>query len=332
MLRFQNILSVLFGGPRATRLPLALGLLLAGCSPQKADIPAPAGSPSASSDLLSTKTSFPANLTANLGNGVNLQPSYYNGGYPDFGWSLMKQQTRIKTVRIEIEPDKVTQAKNWIAQAKSNGYTIIATYHKSSVLGSDNTAELTAAANWWKTNYTTLGGGFTINLMNEWGSHNLSANSYSTAYNSAISIVRQVYGGPIIIDCPGYGQETAVAASAAKGYNCTPIADQNIILSLHIYPNGYNQALSHNLQRSDLDDLASAGRPCLIGEFGNSPAGPVYWQDLVTYGKGKGWTVLGWAWNGDGGGMNMVTPSWATNGGATSFSLSSYFSQVYNLL
>lgn len=294
--------------------------LLSSCARHAADFPTPLAPANA------------ANLTAGLGNGVNLQPSYYNGGNPNFGFSLMKQQVKIKTVRIEIEPDKVSQARNWIDQAKANGYAVIATYHKASVLGSDNVAELTAAANWWKANYGALGGGFTINLMNEWGSHNLSANSFAVAYNSAISTVRQVYGGPIIIDCSGYGQETAVAASAVKGFNSTRLTDTNIILSVHIYPNGFNQALNHNLQRSDLDDLASAGRPCLIGEFGNTPAGPVFWQDLVSYGKGKGWTVLGWAWNGDGTGMNMVSPAWSSNGAATSFTLSSYFSQVYDLL
>jgi hypothetical protein len=261
-----------------------------------------------------------------------LQPSYYNGGNPNFGWSLMKQQTKIKTVRIEIEPDKVSQAKNWIAQAKANGYAVIASYHKYTVLGSDNTAELTAAANWWRTNYATLGGGFTINLMNEWGSHSISSNAYAAAYNSAISTVRQVYGGPIIIDCAGYGQETATAAAAVKGTGGTRINDTNIILSVHVYPNGYNQAKNRSLQNADLDDLASAGRPCIIGEFGNSPAGSVNWQGVVTYAKSKGWTVLGWAWNGDGGSMNMVSPSWASNAAATSFTLSPYFSQVYNLL
>ena len=296
-------------------------LLLASCATSEV---APASQPAA---LVTT-----TNLTASLGNGVNLQPSYYNGGNPNFGWSLMKQQGNIKTVRIEIEPDKVSQAKNWIAQAKANGYAIIATYHKSAVLGTDDANELTAAANWWKTNYSTLGGGFTINLMNEWGSHSISANSYAVAYNSAIGTVRTVYGGPIIIDCPGYGQETATAAAAAKGYNSTKINDTNVILSVHVYPNGYNQGKNHNLQNADLDDLASAGRPCLVGEFGNTPAGPVNWQGVVNYAKGKGWTVLAWAWNGDGTGMNMVSPAWSDNGGATSFTLSSYFNQVYALL
>ena len=315
-----------FSGLKPSRAGQLAGLLLlaGGFLSSCADRPADESVPQA--------TTQTADLTSGLGNGVNLQPSYYNNGNPNFGWSLMKQQSRIRTVRIEIEPDKVSQAKNWISQAKANGYAVIATYHKSSVLGSNNTGELTAAANWWKANYGALGGGFTVNLINEWGGHDLSADAYARAYNSAIATVRQVYGGPIIIDCPGYGQETATTAAAVKGYNSTRINDTNIILSVHVYPNGYNQGKNHYLQNADLDDLASAGRPCLIGEFGYAPSGPVNWQGVVNYAKGKGWTVLGWAWNGDGGGMNMVNPSWASNAGATSFTLSSYFSQVYNLL
>ena len=272
--------------------------------------------------------------TAGFGNGVNLQPSYYNGGNPSFGWSLMKQQTKIKTVRIEIEPGYVTQAKSWISQARSNGYAVIATYHKASVLGSDNTSELNAAANWWVANYSNLAsaGSFTINLMNEWGSHNLSANAYASAYNTAISTVRRVYSGAIIIDASGWGQETAIAAAAAKGTNGTKINDGNYILSAHIYPGSWNQAKGRYVNKSDIDDMASSGRPCMIGEFGNSGGSGADWSGIVDYARGKGWTVLAWAWNGDGGSMNMVTPSWASNGGATSFSLSSYFNTAYSKL
>lgn len=263
------------------------------------------------------------------GDGVNLQPSYYNNGNPNMAWSLMKQQTKIKTVRIEIEPDKVQQAKTWIADAKANGFAVVATYHKASVLGSDATSELTAAANWWKTNYNTLGGGFIVNLMNEWGSHNISSNSFASAYNSAISTVRQVYSGQIIIDIPGWGQETRTAADAVKGTNGTKINDANIILSTHIYPGSWNQGRNRFLTNADLDEMASAGKPCIVGEFGNSGGSGADWSGLVDYARNKGWTLLAWAWNGDGGSMNMVSPSWASNGGATSFTLSSYFNVVY---
>ncbi|RAJ08551.1 hypothetical protein LX64_01204 [Chitinophaga skermanii] len=274
-------------------------------------------------------------LTNGIGHGVNLQPSYYNGGNVNFAWSLMKAQTKIKTVRIEIEPSaNINTVKSWISAAKSNGYTVICTYHKSTVLGSDNTTELNAAASWWVSNYANLAsaGSFIVNLMNEWGSHNITANSYAAAYNTAISTVRQVYSGTIIIDIPGWGQETATAAAAVKGQGGVKLNDTNIILSVHIYPNGWNQGKNHTLQNIDLDDLASAGRPCMVGEFGNQPAGSANWSGMVNYAKSKGWTVLGWCWNGDGGNMNMVTPSWATNATATSFSVSSYFSTIYNLL
>jgi mannan endo-1,4-beta-mannosidase len=274
-------------------------------------------------------------LSLGLGDGVNLQPSYYNSGNVNFGWSLMKSNTKIKTVRIEIEPTvSITTVKSWISQARSNGFSVIATYHKASVLGSDNVSDLLAAANWWKANYSSLAsaGTFTVNLMNEWGDHNLTASAYASAYNQAIPIVRKVYSG-IIIDCSGWGQETHIAAEAILGTGGTKISDGNIIPSVHVYPNGWNQALNHNLQNSDLDDLATAGKGGIIGEFGNSPSGSVNWSGIVTYAKSsKGWTVLGWAWNGDGGSMNMVTPSWSSDPTATSFSESSYFNTVYSLL
>jgi hypothetical protein len=270
--------------------------------------------------------------TNGWGNGVNLQPSYYNSGNPNLGLTLMKKQTKIKTIRLEIEPDKVTQAKSWISQIKAQGYNLICTYHKATVLGSDNASELTTAANWWKTNYSALAayGSFTINLMNEWGSHSITAASYASAYNSAIKIVRTVYSGNIIIDIPGWGQETYTAYQAIKTAS-TKITDSNITLSTHIYPGNWNQGRSHTFIKSDLDDLSNTGKPCLVGEFGTG-SGSCDWSGCVDYAKSKGWTVLGWCWNGDGGSLNMVTPSWASNPTATSFSLSSYFTTINNKL
>lgn len=270
-----------------------------------------------------------------FGNGINLQPSYFNGGNCDLGWDLMNQKANIKTVRIEVEPGQETNAKRWISEAKANGKTVIVTYHKSKVLGSDNTAELDAAATWWKNNYASLGGGFTVNLINEWGSHNITSAAYASAYNSAISTVRTVYDGKIIIDIPGWGQETATAACAVKGCNGgIKINDVNIILSAHIYPGSYNQGKGRYMNTSDIDDLASAGRVCMIGEFGNIGGSGADWYAITSYAKSKGWTILGWAWNGDGLGMNMITPQFQayTAGSPKTYSTTSYFNTVYNLL
>ncbi|KQS36764.1 hypothetical protein [Pedobacter sp. Leaf194] len=277
-------------------------------------------------------------VEVNFGNGVNLQPSYANNGVVKFGWELMKQYTKIKTVRIEIEPDKVSQGKLWIQQALSNGYSVIATYHKYTVLGSDDANEVVAAANWWKTNYASLSasGAFTINLINEWGSHGITAKNYAETYNNAISIIRGVYTGKIIIDCPGYGQETTTAAQAISGTGISgvKITDTDIILSAHVYRNGYNQNKGRNINISDIDDLYATGRACIIGEFGNEPAnGPVDWSAIVTHAKSKGFKVLGWCWNGDGGTMNMVSPTWYTNPNPAAFVPNTpYFDAIYNLL
>lgn len=274
-------------------------------------------------------------IDTSISNGVNLQPSYYNNGNVDFGWALMKQYQKIKTVRIEIEPSvDINTAKAWISQALSNGFHVIATYHKYSVLGSDDASELLKAAQWWKDNYYTLSsaGSFTINIMNEWGSHNLSASAYASAYNNAISVIRQVYSGYLIIDCPGWGQETSTAVQAVSQSTAIKISDSKIILSAHIYPNGWNQAKGHAVQTSDIDELKASGRPCVIGEFGNDPAGSADWADIVRQAKLKGFGVLAWAWNGDGGTMNMVSPQWSKNATASSFSAGSYFNTVYDLL
>jgi hypothetical protein len=102
--------------------------------------------------------------------GVNLQPSYYNGGNVTMGWETMKNFTEIQAVRIEIEPDMVEQGREWIRQASEQGYQMIVTYHKYEALGSDDSAELQAAAEWWRVNYQSLSqaGTFEVNLMNEW--------------------------------------------------------------------------------------------------------------------------------------------------------------------
>ena len=267
-------------------------------------------------------------------NGVNLQPSYYNSGNVDFGWSLMNANTAIQVVRIEIEPGSETQAKSWIAQAKANGKTIIATYHHFPDNGSDSASALTTGGSWWVTNYAALSaaGSLQVNLMNEWGSHNQTSNTYASAYNSAISLVRGVYSGNIIIDIPGWGQEPIIAAQAINGTNGTKINDTNITLSSHVYPGAWNQAANNWLTASDLDTMASAtGRTCMLGEFGTG-SGSADWSGIVSNAASKGWRVMGWAWNGDGGVLNMVSPAWVSNPTATSFTTNSYFSTIYPLL
>ena len=268
-------------------------------------------------------------IVYSFNNGVNLQPSYYNNGNVTFGWDLMHIYSQIKTVRIEIEPDKVEQAKSWISEAFQNGYEIIATYHNCSILGSDNPNDLINAAHWWVTNYNTLkqSGDFTINLMNEWGSHDQTAETYASAYNNAITIIRQVYSNNLIIDIPGWGQETDIAAAAS-----ILIYDQNITLSSHIYPQSWNSVQQRYIQPSDIDTLYKTNRTVLIGEFGLIGSGNTDVNSVITRAKELNISVIAWAWNGDGGSMNIITPYWYNNAIATVYSESSYGNTILSML
>jgi hypothetical protein len=264
-----------------------------------------------------------------LPNGVNLQPSYYNSGNVNFAWPLMQTYPAIKTVRIEIEPDSVTPATTWIAEAQNNGYHVIATYHKSTVLGTNDPQELMLAAQWWQDNYQILGGNFIINLMNEWGAHNLSPSDYANAYNPAIDQVRTVYAGDIIIDLPGWGQDAGVAADAIP-----LITDPNIALSAHIYKDSWNG--TDTFSRQDIRRILKTGKPCIVGEFGpieNTPGtGYCNWAYCVKFAKSKGMTVIGWCWNGDGNDHNMVTPNWVEDPLPADPLTSAYFNEIYGKL
>ncbi|MFC7194066.1 hypothetical protein ACFQL4_04385 [Halosimplex aquaticum] len=183
---------------------------------------------------------------ADFGDGVNLMPPYYCSGDQDLGWDLMGEYPDIETVRIEIEPPSMGEsqatmddAKRWIDEAYQHGYDVLATYHHHPHNGSADAAHLQNAADWWVEQYDYLSqdAEFTINLMNEWGNHDVTADEYASAYNDALSTVRDgtSYSGPIVCDAPGWGQGTYRLADAVES-----IDDDDLILSAHVYPVGWN--------------------------------------------------------------------------------------------
>lgn len=245
-----------------------------------------------------------------LANGVNLQPSYCFGGDVDLGWDVMDGSfSRIKSVRIEIEAGQEVNAARWIREATSKR-TVIATYHDKDMLDDPkrlkDPGELLKAAAWWATYYPTLSksGNFTINLLNEWGGKKNPADDFAAAYNEAIKKVRGVYSGPIVVDMPGFGQEVHTGVLALAKFT-----DRNIVPSMHVYPNAWDDARNVAVTTADVDELKATGLDCIVGEFGdNGKAEATKWKDVVNYAKSKGWPVFAWAWSGDGGIMNMIEP------------------------
>ncbi|MDA9774123.1 cellulase family glycosylhydrolase [Saprospiraceae bacterium] len=262
-------------------------------------------------------------------NGVNIQASYHNGGYVNIGWELMETYPAIEAVRIEIEPNRIYQAVTWIEEAHEHGYQVIATYHDSKKLGSDNRDDLNMAAQWWKDYYTILAssGPIIINVMNEWGSHDLSAKKYAEAYNEAISTIRTVYDGQLIVDVPGYGQATKIAADAYPLFE-----DKKIRYSVHVYTSAFNREEQRWLSAEDLEYLNTCGAKCMVGEFCDASLGGADWCGLIDKCYEAGWPLFGWAWNGDGKNMNMIEPHWKDEPLASSFTPTEFMQIIIDKL
>lgn len=299
--------------------------------------------------------------------GVNLSPSYTNGGNVGVGWGLMSQQTKIKAVRVEVDP------KGWnfslaahgriIQEAinQANITKIIVTYHDSGCLGCDDTAKLTAAATWLVNNKAALhltDPKVRINLFNEWGGHQISSTAWANAVNSAVKIIRA--GGltnRLIADVPGLGQESIRGANGIK-----LVTDTNVVPSMHLYGSCYDEGSKNSaevqaagLTASDVSTLGqcqtkymnrliAAGRGFLIGEYGTRQSGnsDSTYLGMVTTGRASG-DVYAWAWNGDGGSMSMVGQGFKSyqSGNLNNFvngqdsygyTLSGYFNEVYPYL
>jgi hypothetical protein len=77
--------------------------------------------------------------------------------------------------------------------------------------------------------------------------------------------------------------------------------------------------------------MLQTGLPCIVGEFGPIGNGDCNWSACVNYASQNGISLLGWCWNGDGEGHNMVDPYWKIDPLATNFSPhGNYFNTIYD--
>lgn len=293
--------------------------------------------------------------------GVNLQPSYTNGGNVDIGWGLMKAQTKIKAVRIEIDTGafgfNLDAHSRIIKEAidQANITKVVITYHDKSCLGCDDATKLQNGARFFVNNRTKLYLGnpkIRINLFNEWGSHNISSTNWANQINAAVKIIRDAgISDRLIADVPGLGQGAIRGANGIK-----QVTDTRVVPSMHLYSTCYDagakvdsELIAAGLTAADKDDgwgrcktkymqaLVRSGRGFFMGEFGTRQAGDkiseAFYKDIITAGKSYG-DIYAWAWNGDGGDMNMASPTfqpYVVNSPKT-YSKSGYFNEVYAFL
>ena len=234
------------------------------------------------------------------------------------------------TVRIVIRPQDGNTAwthnngiygiKRMLHDAKALGLSVILAYYVRDYMDAYNPNAMYNASQWWLGNLSVLKpeGEYAINILNE----PRAAGDAVTWRNQQTNAVQRLrsngFTGPIVIDAPGYGHETRFLSQ--EGGNVAPY-NTNVIFSLHVYPDSfYNGGLPGTTNPGSgggdvtfMNNLrAAAQRPIIIGEFGDTGGqftnfrGRV--QEFVNNAQQSNANcgATGWAWNGDGLGMNAA--------------------------
>jgi mannan endo-1,4-beta-mannosidase len=120
-----------------------------------------------------------------------------------------------------------------------------------------------------------------LNVANEWGPTDSGDSAWATAYESAITTLRNAgYTCPLVIDSGSWGQDPAdIIKYGAEVFDSDP--QKNVIFSIHIYglwgPDGATTNGQFPLD-AELQQVVSAAAgkfPVILGEFGpQTTAGP----------------------------------------------------------
>lgn len=292
-------------GPRLALALVAL-TVLASCEKEPDVAPQAPGAPAAQSQDFRGPESV---------RGVNVNQEY---GTVDFA---AIKRAGFNTVRIIIRTDiqvyrdrgfgNITQM---MRAAKAQNLSVVLTLYRKDYMDAYNPNATYNATQWWLGKLDELKQqniDYAINLLNEPRAAP-TAQQWSNQQTNAVQRLRSNgFTGPIILDAPGYAHETAFVR--AEGRNVAP-NNTNVVFALHVYPNTfYNGGLptDPNQDVRFMEDLRrAANRSVIIGEFGDTGGSQVNQrarvQQFVQHAQASTANsgAIGWAWNGDGLGMN----------------------------
>lgn len=103
-----------------------------------------------------------------------------------------------------------------------------------------------------------------INIANEWGDHNTSAEHWKESYKKAIAILRDAgYKTTLVIDAPGWGQDIyAIQKYGKELLEADP--EHNLLFDIHMY---YSWNDAEKIDR-ELQKTYDMNLPLVVGEFG----------------------------------------------------------------
>ena len=240
--------------------------------------------------------------------GVNVAHAWYTG-YTELS---IKAAANLgaNTVRVVLADggkwNKTTysEVEKIVSCCKENKVVCVLEVHDAT--GSDSTADLNKAVDYWKELKDLLNQNteyVIVNIANEWcGSWD--ANNWANGYKSAVKALRDAgINNMLMVDCAGWGQypdsikyrgEEVAAADSHK----------NTVFSIHMYEYSGGDA---NTVKTNIDNALAVGAPLVIGEFGHRHSnGDVDEKTIMSYCEQKGVGYLGWSWKGNSGGVEYL--------------------------
>jgi mannan endo-1,4-beta-mannosidase len=197
-----------------------------------------------------------------------------------------------------------------ISQARSYGFkAIVLEVHDTTGYGDDSSAcTLDRAVDYWIEIKSVLDGQedfVIINIGNEpIGNNSSYVSQWANWTKSAIQRLRNNgFTHVIMVDAPNWGQDwtNTMRNNASDVLNADSL--KNTIFSIHMY-GVYNTA---SKVQSYISYFYNNNLPLCIGEFGNYHTdGDPDEQAIVQYARQYGYSIFGWSWCGNGGGVEYL--------------------------
>jgi hypothetical protein len=197
-----------------------------------------------------------------------------------------------------------------ISQARSYGFkAIVLEVHDTTGYGDDSSAcTLDRAVDYWIEIKSVLDGQedfVIINIGNEpIGNNSSYVSQWANWTKSAIQRLRNNgFTHVIMVDAPNWGQDwtNTMRNNASDVLNADSL--RNTIFSVHMY-GVYNTA---SKVQSYISYFYNNNLPLCIGEFGHYHTdGDPDEQAIVQYAKQYGYSIFGWSWCGNGGGVEYL--------------------------
>lgn len=257
---------------------------------------------SAAGFYVSGTTLRDANGNAFIMRGVNIAHAWF----PSDTQASIKAASDLgaNTVRVVLSDGakynktSYNEVANIIDWCKSNNLVCILEVHDAT--GSDSTAELNKAVDFWKNLKDLLNNNrkyVLLNIANEWyGTWNGAA--WAEGNKNAVRSLRNAgIKNTFIVDCAGWGQYPDSIRDYGKSvFNAD--TEKNTMFSIHMYEYAGGDAKT---VKNNIDNSLNIGVPVIIGEFGcYHTNGDVDEMTIMSYCNSKGVGYLGWSWIGNG--------------------------------